>query len=160
MEIIKIPIDQLTPDPTNAKDHPDWQVEQIVNSIFSGAWADIARSKSIHYWWGMDSGVIDLSYGAALPAGVRGLGEILRRGFASGTIRPFRLELRDQAGNLRSDGSEALSPEQIMKMDWLCDNVEGEIPAFEKLLPMSRDTVRLLGVYRESLPPEKEAPQL
>ena len=33
MEIIKIPIDQLTPDPNNAKDHPDWQIEQIVNSI-------------------------------------------------------------------------------------------------------------------------------
>ena len=33
MEIIKIPIGELTPDPTNAKDHPDWQVEQIVNSI-------------------------------------------------------------------------------------------------------------------------------
>ena len=134
--------------------------EQIVNSIFSGAWADIARSKSIHYWWGMDSGVIDLGFGAALPAGVRGLGEILRRGFAAGSIQPFKIEMRDQAGALRADGSAVMSPEQIMKMDWLCDNVDGEIPSFEKLLPMSRDTVRLLGVYRESLPPEKEAPQL
>ena len=33
MEIIKIPIGELTPDPNNAKDHPDWQIEQIVNSI-------------------------------------------------------------------------------------------------------------------------------
>lgn len=33
MEIITIPIGDLTPDPTNAKDHPDWQIEQIVNSI-------------------------------------------------------------------------------------------------------------------------------
>ena len=70
------------------------------------------------------------------------------------------MEMRDQTGQLRWDGRDSLSLEQIMKMDWLCDNVEGEIPPFEKLLPMSRETVRLLGVYRESLPPEKEAPQL
>ena len=143
---------------------PIWQwgklYEQIIRSIFSGAWTDIARTKSIHYWWGMDSGVLDLSFGEALPAGVRGLGGILSRGFAAGAVRPFRVEMRDQAGNLRFDGSDSLSPEQIMKMDWLCDNVEGEIPPFEKILPMSRDTVRLLGVYRDSLPPEKEAPQL
>lgn len=33
MEIIKLPIDALTPDPNNAKDHPKWQIDQIVNSI-------------------------------------------------------------------------------------------------------------------------------
>ena len=33
MEIIKIPINELTPDPNNAKDHPDWQIKQIVSSI-------------------------------------------------------------------------------------------------------------------------------
>lgn len=33
MEIIKIPIEELTPDSNNAKNHPEWQVEQIKNSI-------------------------------------------------------------------------------------------------------------------------------
>ena len=33
MEIIKINIDDLTPDPQNAKEHPAWQVEQIKESI-------------------------------------------------------------------------------------------------------------------------------
>ena len=41
-------------------------------------------------------------------------------------------------------------------MDWLCDNVEGSIPRFEELLPMSHSLVRLLGVYRDDLPPVKE----
>lgn len=47
MEIIKIPIDELTPDPQNAKDHPSWQIEQIKNSIEQfgnldpiGVWGD------------------------------------------------------------------------------------------------------------------------
>lgn len=33
MEIIRIRLDELTPDPNNAKDHPDWQIKQIKNSI-------------------------------------------------------------------------------------------------------------------------------
>lgn len=33
MKIIKLSIDKLTPDPNNAKEHPDWQIEQIKNSI-------------------------------------------------------------------------------------------------------------------------------
>mgnify|MGYP002622621134 FL=1 len=47
MDIIRIPIDELTPDPNNAKDHPKWQVEQIKNSIEQfgnldpiGVWGD------------------------------------------------------------------------------------------------------------------------
>ena len=41
-------------------------------------------------------------------------------------------------------------------MDWLCDNVEGTIPAFDELLPNSQEMVRLLGVYRDKIPPETE----
>ena len=33
MEVIKLNIDALTPDPHNAKSHPKWQIDQIVNSI-------------------------------------------------------------------------------------------------------------------------------
>lgn len=47
MEIITIPIEELTPDPNNAKDHPQWQIEQIKNSIEQfgnldpiGVWGD------------------------------------------------------------------------------------------------------------------------
>lgn len=47
MEIIKIPIAELTPDPQNAKDHPRRQIDQIKNSIETfgnldpiGVWGD------------------------------------------------------------------------------------------------------------------------
>ena len=42
-------------------------------------------------------------------------------------------------------------------MDWLCDCVDGTIPTYEQLLPMSQPMVRLLGIYREAIPPEKGA---
>ena len=44
---------------------------------------------------------------------------------------------------------------EILKMDWLCDSVEGEIPPFERILPMARGNVRLEGIYRDSLPPDE-----
>lgn len=47
MEIIRIDMDKLTPDPNNAKEHPQWQIEQIKNSIEAfgnldpiGVWGD------------------------------------------------------------------------------------------------------------------------
>lgn len=47
MEIIRLPIEDLTPDPNNAKDHPEWQIEQIKMSIETfgnidpiGVWGD------------------------------------------------------------------------------------------------------------------------
>ena len=42
-------------------------------------------------------------------------------------------------------------------MDWLCDNVVGSIPPFEEILPIAQKMVRQLGIYRDSIPPEKEA---
>ena len=61
---------------------------------------------------------------------------------------------------LRCDGQSGLSPEAISKMDWLCDNVDGTIPAFDELLPGAREMVRLLGLYRDELPTVKEEKQL
>ena len=134
--------------------------ERIIQSIFSGAWNDISKSKAINYWWGMDSGVIDVQLSSALPDGVRSLAHILKNGIIDGSVSPFRTRIADQAGTLRNDGLHDLPPEEIMAMDWLCDNVDGALPDFDALLPMSRDTVRMLGLHREELPPEKEEKQL
>lgn len=141
---------------------PCWQwgamYEQIVESVLDGSWEE--SSKAINYWWGMASGVVDVKLSESLPAGVTSLAEILRQGILNGTVDPFCAEIRDQSGLLRCDGKTALSPEEIMRMDWLCDNVDGSIPGFDELLPRSQGLVRLLGLYRESLAPQKQEKQL
>ena len=43
-------------------------------------------------------------------------------------------------------------------MDWLCENVVGEIPPFSQILPMSQNMVRELGIYRDQLADNKEVP--
>ena len=130
--------------------------ERIVHSVFTGAWAELSRSRAVNYWWGLDSGVVDVEFSPSLPDGVCSLGWILKDGIIRGDIRPFRTRITDQDGTERCDGLRDLAPEEIMTMDWLCGNVEGSIPAFEELLPMSREMVRLLGIYRRQIPPERE----
>jgi hypothetical protein len=41
-------------------------------------------------------------------------------------------------------------------MDWLCENVQGSIPEFHEILPISQAMVRELGIYRDQIPPEQE----
>ena len=134
--------------------------ERVIKSIFSGGWGDTPDSRAINYWWGMDSGVIDVQLSPSLPDGVHSLADILKKGLSSGAISPFSTRIVDQNGVVRCDGEHELSAEEIMKMDWLCDNVDGELPPFDSLLPRSQGLVRLLGIYRNNLPPEKEAKQL
>ena len=131
--------------------------EHVVQSIFNGTWEQGADpDKAVNYWWGMDSGVIDVTLSKHLPEGLRQLAWILRKGLQNGTIDPFKRLLIDQSGRTINDGSRSLTPEELLHMDWLCNNVEGTIPPFEQILPYSQAMVRELGVYRDSIPMEKE----
>ena len=140
----------------------DWgeMYERIVRGIFSGDWKDISGCQAINYWWGMASGVLDVKLSDLLPDGVRSLGLILKEGIRDGSITPFRTRIVDQNGELRNDGSHSLSPEEILSMDWFCDNVDGNIPDFSLVRPGHAETMRVLGLYRDSLLPEAEGGQL
>ena len=131
--------------------------EHVVSSVFNGSWAQGTEAdKAVNYWWGMDSGVIDVTMSKDLPEGLRQLAWILRKGLQTGAIDPFKRLLIDQKGNVINDGSRSLTPEELLRMDWLCENVEGEIPTFDRILPYSQAMVRELGIYRDQIPPEKE----
>lgn len=133
---------------------------KIVNSILNGGWDALNSGKEDHqavnYWWGIASGVIDLWTSPDLPEGVQNLVQILKRGLMDDSIAPFHRRIRSQDGVLRNDGEQWLTPEEIMHMDWLCDTIEGSIPSFEELIPQSQAIVRLQGIYRDQILPEKE----
>ena len=138
----------------------DWGTfyTKLLSTIMNGGW-DLAGKHSyraINYWWGMSGGVIGMRYAPELPAGVRSLVQILQRGITDGSIEPFYRAIRSRDGILRNDGSHRMTAEELLRMDWLCENVEGEIPAFEQLLPAARPIVRMQGIYRDSILPEPE----
>ena len=123
--------------------------EHVIRSILNGTW-DSGRSKqAVNYWWGIKSGVIDVALTDQLPAGVRYLAEMLRSGLIEGTIDPFRRPITDQDGILRNNGTQTFTPEELIHMNWLCDNVVGHIPRLEEVIPASKATVKLLGVFEE-----------
>jgi len=131
---------------------------RLMRSILNGSWGALSSSqgKAVNYWWGMSSRAIDILLGETLPAGVKQMAGILRQGVVDGSILPFERPIRDQDGVLRNDGTQSFSPEEILQMDWLHSSVEGKIPSFDELLPMSQSITRLQGVYRDKIPPEKE----
>ena len=129
--------------------------EHVVRSILAGTWED-NEAKAVNYWWGVRSGVIDVALSDKLPEGLRLLVNMLRRGLRDGSIEVFRRRLVTQDGRVINDGSRSLSMNELLHMDWLCENVEGRIPGFDELLPYAQPTVRELGIYRDSIPMEKE----
>ena len=132
--------------------------ETVIRSIMSGSWENSKDPRAVNYWWGMDTGVIDVKLSDKLPEGIRVLAEMLRTGLQNGTLDPFFRHIRAQDGTVKNDGSRPLTPDEILRMDWLCENVEGSIPGFEEILPVSRAMVRALGVYKDEIPAKKEAP--
>ncbi|MBQ6503625.1 MAG: BMP family ABC transporter substrate-binding protein [Flexilinea sp.] len=142
---------------------PKWNwgiyYEKTVQTLLKGG-IDALRNgeAAVNDWWGMKTGVVDVVLGKDLPEGMKRLATFLRAGIISGEIDPFLAKITNRQGSEVCNGIQPLTQEELMQMDWLCENVEGSIPAFESLLPRSRNLVRLLGIYRETIPPEIEEP--
>ena len=129
----------------------------IVESALAGTLKDDkANLRAVNYWLGMDSGVIDIALSDQLPEGVTMMAEVLRTCMCNRTLDPFRRKLVAQDGRIISDGFRRLSPDELLRMDWLCHNVIGSIPTFDELLPMSQSIVRELGIYKDQIPAIKE----
>ena len=135
---------------------------RLVQSVFSGAWEELGdrSQRAVNYWWGLSSGAIDIRCAPAIPASMAELVDILKRGIVSGLISPFRRRITTADGRLVNDGGRDLSTEEILNIDWLCRGIYGEIPSFDQLLPIARGIVRLQGIYRDTIPPDKDEIQI
>lgn len=122
--------------------------ERMIQSILTGAYQSEgqAEAKALNYWWGMSAGVIDLICSKHVPVGVQRLVEHMRCDICGGHIEPFYGEIRSQAGETKNIGEVGMRPEDIMKMDWLVDNVIGEIPSVDELIESAKPVVELKGV--------------
>ena len=130
---------------------------KVVRDLLEGKWEPGKNHKALSYWWGMDSGMIDVEMSPHLPDSMQYLANVLRQGLRSGAIDPFARRIVDQNGVVRNDGSRVFTPDELLRMDWLCENVVGHIPEFEDVLPFAQTTVRELGLHRENIPREKGA---
>lgn len=131
--------------------------EKTMRALQSGGIEALRDGKrAVNDWWGISTGVVDVDIPETLPDGMKQLARILKNGIIAEEIDPFLCPIRAQDGRLISDGTRQFTPEELMRMDWLCENIEGSIPDFDSLLPQSQELVRLLGIHRETIPPKTE----
>lgn len=126
--------------------------ELLIRTIMDGNWKSDDNSvvqKAINYWWGMSAGVVDVVCSRTLPNGTKRLIELLKENICEGTFHPFAGELYSQDGVLQSDSEEGLTPEEIVGMDWLVENVVGRIPTEEELVETAIPVVLQQGVEKK-----------
>lgn len=132
---------------------------QIAQSILGGEWETPSgkrEDRAVNYWWGIASGVVGLDFTDKLPEGTKALANILKAGIKNGTVDPFLRKVVSQEGVVHNDGTKTLSTAEILQMDWLCDNVIGTILEFDSLSEKAKVITRLQGIYRDTIPPQKE----
>jgi basic membrane lipoprotein Med (substrate-binding protein (PBP1-ABC) superfamily) len=128
--------------------------ERIVRSILNGSWkkgVPQKEDKSINYFWGLSSEMIDVICSQHIPAGTKQLIDLIKREISSGQFHPFSGEIYSQDGTLRNTTGTAMQEQQIGSMDWLLDNVCGSFPDYETLTDEAKRIVKLQGVgtYQE-----------
>lgn len=123
--------------------------EDLLKRVQNGIWRTDATHngvQALNYWWGMNTGAIDVFYSLKLDSGTRRLVDLLRRQIRSGALLPFAESIVSQDGETRCMSGKALTPAEIIAMDWLTENVIGDIPPTEKLRREALPFVELQGL--------------
>ncbi|MBQ9061750.1 MAG: BMP family ABC transporter substrate-binding protein [Eubacterium sp.] len=136
----------------------NWGVyyERILRAVLNGTFRteEGRNPRSLNYYWGMSAGVVDMIYADRLPDSARYLGDVLCRAIRDGSCQPFyRIERAAGRIVIPEEGGQQISMEDIIRMDYLEDNVQGEIPAYEELEEKAKILVNHQGVEL----PKKEA---
>ncbi|SEG04764.1 Basic membrane lipoprotein Med, substrate-binding protein (PBP1-ABC) superfamily [Caloramator fervidus] len=95
----------------------------LTNSIISDIFNN--TNKLINFWWGIDSGVLDIYYYKDfIPLETQKLVEHMKKMIINNLFHPFTGPIYDKEGNLRVEQDEVATLEQILNMDWFVDGVE------------------------------------
>lgn len=116
--------------------------EDLVRSVLIGAWKNDGNqneTQALNYYWGMSSGAIDVAVSGRLPSGTQRLVKLMQNEIASGNFLPFSGPIYGQDGSCKVAAGQSLTPDEIIKADWLPDNVVGELPDVSALDPRFRE---------------------
>ena len=125
--------------------------ENLIKTIIDGTYhADAVDKKDMatNYWWGMISGATDIELAEDMPAYTRELVWTMKRDIIDGRFNPFNGRLVSQEGVIREKSDPAISSMDIIMMDWLNENVEGEIPEIDTLADDAQASVKYNGLEK------------
>ena len=132
--------------------------EQIARGILSKGWESGIlgnhQDQAVNYWWGFASDVIGFRYTDHLPVGTRKFAEFLQDQMKNRKLDLFQRMIVDQNGAIRNDGTKTFTSNEILQMDWMCENVIGSFPDFESLTDKGQGICRLQGLFRDQISPQ------
>ena len=120
-------------------------VKTIIDGTYNARLVD-KKDQATNYWWGMISGVVDIELSDEISPYTKQLVDILKSDIICGAMNPFDGDLRSQTGIVRKADDEPLSSMDIITMDWLNENICGEIPVAEALTDEGKATVSVSGI--------------
>ena len=122
--------------------------ERIIQQICSGSNTpkELKGEKASNFWWGMSADIIDIIYSDDLPNGTRRLVNFLSSSIRNGIFHPFAGKVYAQGKKLISDEDNELPLMDIIQMNWLANNIIGEIPPLEAFKQEAQALIRLQGV--------------
>ena len=116
-------------------------------------------NQALNYYWGMSAGVVDVMYSDALSLTSKHFGDLLKDSIRGNICTPFLTPFVTQSGRMIGEGKKNLDLEEIISMDYLVDNVIGDIPQYDDLTPMGKATVDMAGVEKaQNTPASDNAP--
>lgn len=130
----------------------DWGVfyEKLVDSYNKGNLKNEKENdEAINYWWGLSTGVVDIICSKNVPTGTMNLVNMVKELMKQNGLSPFQGKIVSQDGEVKHDTNEPMSPTELVKMNWLVDNIIGEIPEIEKLKDAAKSLVEVMGVNDE-----------
>lgn len=123
--------------------------EKLIQSVMSGSWnkeEDEDNIKALNYWWGMSAGVIDVIYSSKLPTETKRIVNVFKDIISKGDFELFEGELYDQNGVQKNKEGNVLTPEQIITMNWLLENVIGEVPTTDIMEDDAENIIKAQGI--------------
>lgn len=114
----------------------DWGefYEKILRNIVNGSFKGIfsTESKRVSFWWGMDSGLVDIIYSKHnVPIQTQKLVDVMRELIIENRYHTFVGPIYDTEGELRINDGDIGNYEDMLYMDWFVDNVIGQLPDIE-----------------------------
>jgi hypothetical protein len=81
-----------------------------------------------------------------LPLGTKRLIDLLKNAISSGQFRVFSGALYSQSGLVPGSKDHDLTPEEVMEMNWLLENVVGQIPELSDLKEQAQPVLIQQGI--------------
>jgi basic membrane protein A and related proteins len=92
-------------------------------AVLDGTW------EPHNVWWGLNKGMVEIApYGPAVPAEVAADADRIKNAIMAGELHPFPGPIRNQAGELVLAEGETMSDEDILRMDYYVQGIEGSLP--------------------------------